>query len=188
MFDNLINPFQNVGLSDCCPPENIYSRQYNTALDRFRRSRHQGKVFRLKSRLLRQPQWLYDLTALKPSLAIRGSFYAGVQVVPIRSIVGSEGRTTDFDLEFHPLSETARDRWVNIAIAYLARLVLPPVQLIQVGDAYFVRDGHHRISVSRAFGQIAMDAEVIVWKAAPPFPWEAGCCAENTSLLNSTAL
>jgi hypothetical protein len=37
---------------------------------------------------------------------------------------------------------------------------------------FFVRDGHHRISVGRAFGQVSMDAEVITWQAAPPFPWE----------------
>jgi hypothetical protein len=27
------------------------------------------------------------------------------------------------------------------------------VELIQVGEAYFVRDGHHRISVATALGQ-----------------------------------
>jgi hypothetical protein len=32
-----------------------------------------------------------------------------------------------------------------------------------VGDDYFVRDGHHRISVARAFGREQIDAEVIVW-------------------------
>jgi hypothetical protein len=42
-----------------------------------------------------------------------------------------------------------------------------------VDDAYFVRDGRHSISVSRAFGQLAMDAEVITWKAQPPFPCQS---------------
>jgi hypothetical protein len=45
--------------------------------------------------------------------------------------------------------------------------------LIKAGDAYFVRDGHHRVSVSRAFGQVAIDAEVITCKASAPFPWQA---------------
>lgn len=123
-------------------------------------------------KLLHRPQRLYDLNTLKANLRLRGSSYAGIQVVPIRSIIGSEGRTADFDMDFHPISSIARERWVNMAIAYLSRLPLPAIQLIQIGDAYFVRDGHHRISVSRAFGQIAMDAEVITWKAAPPFPWQ----------------
>jgi hypothetical protein len=104
---------------------------------------------------------------------LRGSFYSGIQVVPIRSIIGSEGRTTAFDMDIHPISAASHEHWVNIAMAYLARLPLPSVELIQVDGAYFVRDGHHRISVSRAFGQLAMDAEVITWKAQPPFPWQS---------------
>jgi hypothetical protein len=43
---------------------------------------------------------------------------------------------------------------------------------MQIGDAYFVRDGHHRISVARALGQDAIDAQVVTWKASPPFPWQ----------------
>jgi hypothetical protein len=38
------------------------------------------------------------------------------------------------------------------------------VELIQVGECYFVRDGHHRISVARALGQHAIDVEVTVWE------------------------
>jgi hypothetical protein len=42
--------------------------------------------------------------------------------------------------------------------------VLPPVSLVQVGDEYFVRDGHHRISVAKAFGQETIEARVAVWE------------------------
>jgi hypothetical protein len=34
--------------------------------------------------------------------------------------------------------------------------------LMQVNDVYYVRDGHHRISVSRAMGQDFIDAEVTI--------------------------
>jgi hypothetical protein len=51
---------------------------------------------------------------------------------------------------------------LNIAKLRLEGRPLPPVELIQVGDSYFVRDGHHRISVARAFGQTAIDAQVTV--------------------------
>jgi hypothetical protein len=51
-----------------------------------------------------------------------------------------------------------------VAKARLKGVTLPPVELIQVGDVYFVRDGHHRISVARAFGQEHVDAEVTVWE------------------------
>ncbi|HSB02581.1 MAG TPA: hypothetical protein VLE49_18165 [Anaerolineales bacterium] len=179
MFENRMNPFQNIQLPDQAGSGNIYARQYNTALSQFNATLLQGKIFRLTRKALSRRSYLYDLNVLKSDLHVRGSFYAGIRVVSIRSIIGSEGRTADFDMDFHPVNESARQRWIGLAIAYLSRLPLPPIQLIQAGDAYFVRDGHHRLSVSRAFGQMAMDAEVITWKAAPPFPWQPNAAQAN---------
>ncbi|MCB8986520.1 MAG: ParB N-terminal domain-containing protein [Ardenticatenaceae bacterium] len=42
---------------------------------------------------------------------------------------------------------------------------MPPVDLVQVGDTYFVMDGHHRISVAQAMGQDEIEASVITWTA-----------------------
>jgi hypothetical protein len=185
MFQNNLNLYQNPQLPGSGYSENMYGRQYNTALNQFKSTLAKGKFARLKRKVLQRPQFLYDLNALKPSLSLHGSCSSGIQVVPIDSIIGSEGRMADFDIDFHPISETSRERWVNMAIVYLSRLPLPPIQLIQVGDAYFVRDGHHRISVSRAFGQVAMDSEVITWKAQPPFPWQRGTIVERSQPLAS---
>jgi len=182
MFENRINPydhFETPGSSS----RNMYAHLYNTALSKFKSVLIMGKISRLKKRIMRCPAWLYDLNALKPDLSMRGSFYAGIQVVPIHSIIGSEGKTTDFDMGFHPVMEASRQRWVNMAMAYLSRLPLPPVQLVQVGKVYFVRDGHHRISVCRAFGQASMDAEVIAWQATPPFSWQTEA-VQNESLIS----
>ena len=44
--------------------------------------------------------------------------------------------------------------------------------LVQVGDIYFVRDGHHRISVAQALGQTDIDARVTIWQVTGPLPWE----------------
>ena len=38
------------------------------------------------------------------------------------------------------------------------------MSLIQIRDYYFVEDGHHRISVARAFREEAVDAEVVRWE------------------------
>ena len=97
----------------------------------------QGETLPANKKILGRPQQLYNLNELKQSLSLRGSYYSGIQVVPISSIIGSEGRTADFDMDFHPLSESARERWVNIAIAHLAHIALPPIQLIQVGRLLF---------------------------------------------------
>lgn len=173
MFDHPINPFQYSSMSDeCCTDKNLYARRYNMALSKFKSALFLGKLFRIAMRVLGRKHRLFDLHEIKPELALHGSSYSGIQVVRIRSIIGSEGKCADFDMGFHPVNEIARERWVNMATVNLSHLPLPPVQLIQVGDAYFVRDGHHRISVARAFGQDAIDAEVVTWKASPPFPWQ----------------
>jgi hypothetical protein len=39
------------------------------------------------------------------------------------------------------------------------------VELIQIGQEYFVRDGHHRISVASSLGQAQIDARVTVFAA-----------------------
>ena len=188
MFEHRVYPFQNNPRPDKPESENLYARQYNTALGQFKAALRQGKIFRLTRKVMRRRSCLYDLNTLKSDLHVRGSFYAGIRVVSIHSIIGSEGRTADFDMDFHPVNENARQRWLGVAIAYLSRLPLPPVQLIQIGEAYFVRDGHHRLSVARAFGQIAVDAEVITWNAASPFPWESPAYISNKTLLNNTDL
>ena len=188
MFENQMNPFQFPNIQDGHHSVDIYTQQYNTALNRFRTTLLQGNFFRLERKLLHRQSFLYDLNTIKANLHVRGSSYAGIKVVRIDSIIGSEGRIADFDNGFHPMSETTRERWMNIAIAHIARLPLPPIQLTEIGDAYFIRDGHHRVSVAHAFGQSAMDAEVITWNAAPPFPWQPCCASENIYSIKSAEL
>jgi hypothetical protein len=103
---------------------------------------------------------------------VRARHAAGIQTVPTARICGSEGRSRDFDGNFNPLQSQAMERWLRVAEAQHRGMSLPPVQLIQVGEFYFVRDGHHRISVARALGQREIDAEVVVWEVDEPLPWE----------------
>jgi hypothetical protein len=89
---------------------------------------------------------------------------AGIQTVPLSQIRGSEGRSDDFDRDFYPLQDHNKERWLNIAAARRRGKALPPVELIQVEDIYFVLDGHHRISVARALGQPDIEASVMIWQ------------------------
>ena len=89
--------------------------------------------------------------------------YAGIQSVPLAKIAGSEGRCDDFDADFRPLKSHNQDRWISVAIARSRDIALPAVELVQVKDAYFVRDGHHRISVAKLEGQLEIEAQVTVW-------------------------
>jgi hypothetical protein len=93
-------------------------------------------------------------------------------VVVIDQIRASESRGADFDCDFNPLHDQTRDRWLRIARAREQGRTLPPVALIQIGDFYAVRDGHHRLSVARALGQRSVEAKVIVWEVGDPLPWD----------------
>ena len=122
---------------------------------------------RLHSRLAAlfgRSQHLPDLASLTRHSTVKGQHDAGLQTVRIDQIRGSEGRSQDFDASFRPLSEHTKQRWLSVASAWFQGLTLPPVELIQVGDSYFVRDGHHRVSVARAAGQQHIEAEVLVWQ------------------------
>jgi hypothetical protein len=141
------------------------------ALHLFNTARWRSTVERAKSALRRQAWRLFDLDVITPS-QVRGRRYAGIQSVAISQICGSMGRTGDFDHSFHPLDDRLRSRWVSVAMARSQYVPLPAVSLVQVGACYFVEDGHHRISVARALGESAIDAEVTVWDVHGPLPWE----------------
>jgi hypothetical protein len=75
--------------------------------------------------------------------------YRGRRVVEVDEIVGSVGRWRDFDRSFLPARANLGERWKRIDSAFQRGEDLPPVELYEIGDAYFVVDGHHRISVAR---------------------------------------
>ena len=124
--------------------------------------------------LKRQAPGLIELRAYLGDRRVLGRHYDGIKSVSIEEIVGSEGKSEDFDRSFNPRQDRTRTRWLNIAKARLADRELPPVELIQVGDSYFVRDGHHRISVARALGENYIDAEVTQWQIEPLANGEVG--------------
>jgi hypothetical protein len=126
----------------------------------------------LWSMLTRRPRRLLTLGRIDNACVVRSRRESGTRTVPLARICGSEGRAHDFDRDFNPLQEHSRERWLCIATARRRGRELPPVELIQVGELYFVRDGHHRISVARALGELAVEARVIVWQVSGPLPWD----------------
>jgi hypothetical protein len=138
----------------------------------YNRARSRGRRGRVWSALTGRSRRLLPLAEVDAACTVRTRRYTGMQTVPICRIGGSEGRSKDFDRDFNPLQHHTRGRWLGIATARQRGKEMPPVELIQVGDVYFVRDGHHRISVARALGQRDVEAEVTVWQVTGPLPWE----------------
>jgi hypothetical protein len=122
---------------------------------------------------LKRDRRLLPLADVASSCRIRDRWHAGTQTVAISQIRGSESRCEDFDRDFHPLSDHNKGRWLGVASARHQGKALPAIDLVQVDDVYFVRDGHHRVSVARAVGQLDIEANVTAWQVSGPRPWDA---------------
>ena len=109
---------------------------------------------------------LWPAERVLEALSARDTRNLGLQEVPIARIVGSSGRYRDFDLAFLPLREEKDGRWQRVASANRQGIKLPPPLLYQVGDAYFVEDGNHRVSVASAAGRETIEAQVIAVDAS----------------------
>jgi hypothetical protein len=130
----------------------------------FTRARRARLLAEIGRRLRREPD---DVALMLPfeevveALGRTGQHDLGLQVVSLDAIVGSVDRTTDFDRRLRPTSARLRSRWERIAAAQRRGESLPPVSLYKVGDLYFVRDGHHRVSVAKSLGRRDIDAYVV---------------------------
>ena len=129
----------------------------------FLRARRRATIAKLIARLRGEPD---DVAVVLPyeevieALGFVSENSLGLKVVPLDQIVGSVGRARDFDRRFRPTSGRSRGRWEQIAAAARRGESFPPVDLVKVGQLYFVRDGHHRVSVARALGRTDVDAYV----------------------------
>ena len=94
------------------------------------------------------------------ALGRRAESYLGTKVIPLDAIVGSVDKVRDFDRRFRPTSGRSRERWERLSRASRTGEVIPPIDVYQVGDYYFVRDGHHRVSVARSLRLKVIEASV----------------------------
>src|SRR5680860_594813 len=94
------------------------------------------------------------------ALGRRGERSLGLQLIPLDQIVGSVDKVRDFDRRFRPTSERSRQRWERLAEKSRLGEYLPPIDVYKLGNLYFVRDGHHRVSVARAQGADQIEAYV----------------------------
>jgi hypothetical protein len=101
---------------------------------------------------------------------MEGLVERGVQEILVSRIRGSEGRSREFDASFLPLNSRLRNRWTRIDALMLQGVPVPPIEVYQVGEVYFVKDGHHRVSVARHLGQEFISAHVIEVRTRAPIP------------------
>jgi hypothetical protein len=137
-----------------------------TLYEEFRQLRNKAVRRKLFSLLFGRRHRLINLGEVQKRVKVDTRAHGGIKLVPVDKIRGSINRCHDFDADFRPLQEYTKERWVNIALAYSRDEGLPPVELVDLDDTYFVIDGHHRISVAKMLGQREIEAEVTVWRKA----------------------
>jgi hypothetical protein len=160
MFDQMLlqeNLTRRFGQGDTVAPRAC--RLFDRAIRASRRKKLSAAIRGRSRRLL-------ALSELQANIQIVSRDAGGTQAVALDQIRGSMNRADDFDRDFYPAQERTENRWIRVATAMLRGVILPPVELIQVEDTYFVVDGHHRISVARALKYSHVDAAVTVWEVA----------------------
>jgi hypothetical protein len=128
----------------------------------FTRARRRARLRALVARIRREhaSNRLLSFDDLRREHATNNRFYRGTRVVEVEGIVGSVGRWRDFDRSFLPARTSMAERWKRIDRAFQRGEDLPPVELYEIGDTYFVVDGHHRVSVARYHDVPTLEAAV----------------------------
>lgn len=142
---------------------------------------------RWKSRLrgANQHECLLSFEEAKSEWIARSQAYRGMRTVEVERIVGSVGRFKDFDESFFPRRMSMGERWSRVDCAYHRGVELPAVSLYKMGEAYFVRDGNHRVSVARYHNVVTIDAEVVELRGRKRkgATRDAACKAEHPPLM-----
>lgn len=145
----------------------VEAQARKSAMQFFEHTFFKGWLRQVWSTLTGKSNRLSSLAEVATAQTASNRYYLGRRTVALDQIQGSSGRIGDFDNHFFPLRSHIKQRWVRVAVAYELGVMLPPVKLTQVGEIYYVEDGHHRVSVTKALGQFEIEAEVHIWQSNP---------------------
>ena len=129
------------------------------AIRAFDQARRQAKWNRITSRWQGRDNRVMPFEAIRGELRYQNHMYRGIREIALERIVGSVGRYHEFSRRFLPLNDSLRERWININ--ELANTQgWPPIEVYKLGDAYFVKDGNHRVSVATQLNMATIEAHV----------------------------
>lgn len=136
------------------------SGAYAAAANDFFAARRKADWELLLARLRGTSAELLPYEEVRQMLQARSGAERGLQDIPIAAIVGSVSRYTDFTRSFLPKQDDDKSRWVNVKMAMEGFVGLPPIEVYQIGQVYFVKDGNHRVSIVRESGATHIQAYV----------------------------
>ncbi|MCY3574420.1 MAG: hypothetical protein OXG92_10505 [Chloroflexi bacterium] len=150
------------------PEDATFRTFYNEGVNKFQAI--QNRVFwqEMLSHLTGRQSELLNFDEVRSRLRLHEEHYQGVQDIPLENIVGSVGRYKDFTATFLPKNSNMKERWSRVYALANSQEGPPPIELYKVGDAYFVRDGNHRVSVARQLGAKTIQAHVVALPTTVP--------------------
>jgi nucleotide-binding universal stress UspA family protein len=148
--------------------EHIGSRQQSEAVRDFHEARRRAALEQILSRLSGRSADLLPYEQVRQHLKITGQKAPQLKEIPLSAVVGSVGRYTDFTRSFLPREGVDPHRWAGIKVAASGLVGLPPIDVYQIDQAYFVVDGNHRVSVARQLGAAFIEARVVELNTALP--------------------
>lgn len=127
--------------------------------DTWRERRHEAGRQRRRERDV-----LPSLYEVHPGAGSAPRRRVGLRSVDLDRIVGTMRHPSQNTADFLPLphlrGQNWEGRWQRITRAMDRLERLPPVDLVQVGDDYYVADGHNRVAAARRAGALEIDADV----------------------------
>ena len=128
----------------------------------FTRARRRARLRAVVARIRREhtSNRLLSFDDVRRDLVANTRLHRGTRLVEADEIVGSVGRWDEFDRSFLPARASVEHKWKRIDRVFQRGEDLPPVELYEIGDSYFVVDGHHRVSVARYHDVPTVEAAV----------------------------
>lgn len=170
-----------------------HGNDFSGAINDFHIARNRAMLQELLARFTGEPVELLSYEEVRQKLRVQGSAELGVQDIPLDAIVGSVNRYNDFTRGFLPRKNVNQERWARVKSAVTGMVGLDPIEVYKIGEAYFVKDGNHRVSVARQLGATHIQAYVTEIRTRVPLspdvrPDDLILMAEYADFLEKTLL
>ncbi len=123
------------------------------AREDFKRARMDGLFQDMVARMRGRPDELLPFEEVRQKLHGASGVSREQRRIPLKAIIGSVGRYQDFNRDFLPRTAQDRERWASVSLAIEDKPNLPPIEVYQIGEAFFVQDGNHRVSIANRRGR-----------------------------------
>ncbi len=125
----------------------------------FEQARRQATIEKFSSLISGRNYHSVPFDTIRGELRQQNPFYRGIEDIPVAAIIGSVGRYREFTRHFLPLQDSLVERWIDVENVSINQ-GWPPIEVYQIGETYFVKDGNHRVSVAKYMKSATIEAHV----------------------------